>query len=679
MGKKFLSKFLNEAAAKVGKDKQVPAKTKEVIDLESAARFGADFDPLNSITDEELQDELADDAGARYSKPAVELDELAPVDNAAYLRAIAEQHGLSVIDLSKETRPPLAIIRLLTAEQARLLGAIPVKEKQDGTLLIAVSDPANPMITDDLPRIIDREIECVVAADKEIRDRIESYYGMGEESLEDIVSKETTIDDKATSKEEIIEIDTTDPEKLANAPPVIKLVNVLLLKAIKERASDIHIEPFPNLIRIRYRVDGVLREIPSPPRQFLAGLISRIKVMSKLDIAETRMPQDGRIKIGVENREIDLRISTVPTVHGEAVVMRVLDKSMMMIGISQIGMKEEILAKFNKHIAKPNGIVLVTGPTGSGKTTTLYAALNEIKDPGEKLITVEDPVEFELPGIVQVNINEAVGLTFSKCLRAILRQDPDTVLVGEIRDVETAQIAVQASLTGHLVFSTLHTNSASATVTRLIDMGVKPFLITSSVQAVIGQRLVRTICPACRIPYTPDHEEISEFNIDADELKEYTFFHGEGCSECGHTGYRGRMGLFELLEVSEPMRELILDQASTDEIQELAVREGMLSMRQDGWEKICLGLSTFEEVARETPRDVAVEPYQGGDQETGEGEQAPDAVGEGSPKIEEVRPETKPEISAPPRALPNLNQQTMGVEGEAGARVYEIGDAERGA
>lgn len=680
MGKK-LFKFLSDPAARLKsdkKDKDLATRPKPPIDDESAAPLTAEFDPLYNLSDSDIQHEIADDGAAKFAKPKVDIEQLAPVDDMGYLKMLAEQHGLRVIDLGKEPRPPQAIIRLMTAEQAKQLVAVPVRETADHVLIIAVSDPANPMITDDLPKILDREIEPVVASDKEIRERIEQYYGMGEESLEDVVAQVEVLEDNSGGKQsDVIQISMADPETLANAPPVIKLVNLLLVKAIKERASDIHIEPFPNLIRIRYRVDGVLREIPSPPRNMMLGLVSRVKVMAKLDIAEQRLPQDGRIKVSIDSREVDLRISTVPTVHGEAIVMRVLDKSMMMIGISQIGMSDEMLGKFMKHIKRPNGVVLVTGPTGCGKTTSLYAALNEIKDPGEKLITVEDPVEFELPGIVQVNINDGVGLTFSKCLRAILRQDPDTVLVGEIRDVETAQIAVQASLTGHLVFSTLHTNSAAATVTRLIDMGVKPFLITSSVAAVVGQRLVRTICSSCRVPYTPIEEEIHEFKIEPEELKEHTFFHGEGCSECGHTGYHGRMGLFELMEVSDEMRELILDQASTDEIQELAIREGMISMRQDGWVKICMGLSTFEEVARETPSDAPADPYTPGEEGEGGEDGREKPVEPPTAEVIEQVVEPKPKVEAPKKAIPNLNAETMSVDGEAGVKVYEIGDGER--
>jgi type II secretory ATPase GspE/PulE/Tfp pilus assembly ATPase PilB-like protein len=362
----------------------------------------------------------------------------------------------------------------------------------------------------------------------------------------------------------------------------------------------LHIEPFAGQLRIRYRVDGVLREIPSPPKSLQLGLLSRLKVMATLNISESRRPQDGRIRLNIEGREVDLRVACVPTVHGESIVMRVLDKSAMMIGISQLGMQKEVLEPYLKRARKPNGIVLVTGPTGSGKTTTLYATLKEIFDPGSKFITTEDPVEFELPGIVQVNINARVGLTFAACLRSILRQDPDVILVGEIRDVETAQIAIQAALTGHLVMSTLHTNSAAATITRLVDMGVEPFLLTSTLEAIIGQRLVRTICPSCKSPYFPTDEELSEFGVTRDEVEGLEFMQGRGCDDCNFSGYKGRMGLFEMMEVTESIKELILQRATTDDIHAMAVHEGMVTLRQDGWLKICLGLTSFEEVTRHT-------------------------------------------------------------------------------
>jgi type II secretion system protein E len=446
-------------------------------------------------------------------------------------------------------------------------------------------------------------VEAVVANEEEIIDYINMHYGVGDETLDDMVQMFESQDDQGNLRQAEGAFDLSDIDKISSEEPIIRFCNLLLLQAIKDRASDLHIEPFSNVIRIRYRVDGVLREIPSPPKSWQVGILSRFKVMGNLDIAETRRPQDGRLKLTIEGREIDLRMSTLPVVYGEAMAMRILDKNMMMIGVQQIGMTPDVLEKFMKVVERPNGILLVTGPTGSGKTTTLYAALNEINDPTEKIITTEDPVEYQLDGVIQININQGVGLTFARCLRAILRQDPDVILVGEIRDVETAQIAIQASLTGHLVFSTLHTNSAAGAVTRLIDMGVEPFLITSTMEGVIGQRLVRMVCTNCKEPYKPLPDEMAEFSVTQEDIADITFFKGRGCDECGHSGYRGRIGIFELLEVTDEVRELINQRCSTDEIHAFAVHQGMKTMRQDGWLKICLGITTFDEVCRHTPRE----------------------------------------------------------------------------
>ncbi len=495
----------------------------------------------------------------------------------------------------------------LLASTARERRVFPVDEKPNPIsgakpiLTIAIADPLDITIVDDLRLMLpEHEIEPVVCNEEDIIDAIDRNYGVGEENLDsviDVLNLEEGGKQTELGREGEVEINL---EALANDPPIIKLVNLLLIQAVKDRASDLHIEPFAGSIRIRYRVDGVLREIPSPPKSMQLGLLSRLKVMASLNISETRKPQDGRIRLNIEGREVDLRVACISTVHGESIVMRVLDKSAMMLGVSQLGMQEEVLGPFIKRCHKPNGLVLVTGPTGSGKTTSLYATLKEIFDPGAKFITTEDPVEFELPGIVQVNINAKVGLTFAACLRGILRQDPDVILVGEIRDVETAQIAIQASLTGHMVFSTLHTNSAAATITRLVDMGIEPFLLTSTLEAIVGQRLLRTICPNCKTPYFPTDEELEEFGVTRDEVEEITFYQGRGCDDCNYSGYKGRLGIFEVLEVTEAIKELILQRATTDDIHAMGVHESMITLRQDGWTKICLGLTTFEEVTKHT-------------------------------------------------------------------------------
>jgi type II secretion system protein E len=538
------------------------------------------------------------------------------VSSADMLQVLSEQAGLPYVKITDyDLSDPAKVKRLLSfipAQVARDKRVFPLEETErespggkEQVLTIAIADPLDIRIVDDLRLMLpEHQIEPVVCNEGDIIDYIDRFYGIGEETIEKIIDD---LQSDSEGDDAILHRDPTetelDLEALANAPPVIKLVNLLLIQAIQDRASDLHVEPFAGSLRIRYRVDGVLREIPSPPKSLQLGLISRLKVMAQLNISETRTPQDGRIRLSMQGREIDLRCATVPTVHGESIVMRILDKSAMMLGIAQLGMTKDSLDQLMKVAARPNGIVLVTGPTGCGKTTTLYALLQETFDPGEKFITTEDPVEYELPGIVQVNINPNVNLTFAACLRSILRQDPDVILVGEIRDVETAQIAIQAALTGHMVYSTLHTNSAAATITRLIDMGVEPFLITSTLEAIIGQRLVRTICPSCKTVYVPTDEELEDFGVARDEVGDITFYRGAGCDDCHFTGYKGRMGIFETMILNDDIRELVLQRATTDEIHALAIHHGMQTMRNDGWLKICLGVSTFEEVTRQTPRE----------------------------------------------------------------------------
>ncbi|MGC8841403.1 MAG: ATPase, T2SS/T4P/T4SS family [Candidatus Sumerlaeaceae bacterium] len=527
------------------------------------------------------------------------------------LQLLSEQAGLEYVKLSDVPKSQITpeLLRMIPSELARAYKVFPIKYRpEDRTVVVAISDPLNVRIIDDLRLfLMDKNVnnvDAVVANEEDILDYINLFYGVGDTTLDQMVEEFEAQDTSTGLETREGTYDLSDIDKIANEAPIIRFCNLLLLQAIKDRASDLHIEPFSNALRIRYRVDGVLREIPSPPKSWQTGIVSRFKVMSGMDISETRRPQDGRIKLTVEGREIDLRVSSLPVAHGEGLAMRILDKNMALLGVQQIGMMPDVLEVFLKLIQRPNGIILVTGPTGCGKTTTLYAALNEVNSPTEKIITVEDPVEYQLDGLVQVNINANVGLTFARCLRAILRQDPDIILVGEVRDVETAQIAIQASLTGHLVFSTLHTNSAAGAVTRLIDMGVEPFLITSTLEGVIGQRLVRLICPMCKRPYTPTPEELEDFATTPEEVADLTFFHGEGCDECGNTGYKGRIGIFELLRVTEDIRDLILQRATTDDIHALAIKQGMKTMRQDGWLKICLGITTFEEVARHTPRET---------------------------------------------------------------------------
>jgi len=526
------------------------------------------------------------------------------------IRTITEKVGLeyvSVRDYDLESNEAQSLRDLIPAAEARKRRIFPlVKETTPGfntRLTIAIADAVDITIVDDLGHLLPNyDIHAVVADEQEIVDAIDKYYGIGDESIEEAVEALNQDMGQAQSLTKGGEVEI-DIEQLANDPPVIKIVNLLLMEAVQQRASDLHIEPFSNRLRIRYRVDGLLREIQSPPKTYQVGIISRLKVMAGMNIAETRMPQDGRIRLSIAGKEVDLRVASVPIVHGEGIVMRVLDKSTMMIGIRQLGFQQEVLSEMLKESSKPNGIMLVTGPTGCGKTTTLYSILNEIFDSGMKFITTKDPVEYELAGIVQVNINAKVDLTFARCLRAILRQDPDVILVGEIRDVETAQISIQAALTGHMVFSTLHTNSAAATITRLVDMGLEPFLLSSTLRGVVGQRLIRTICPSCREEYTPTDKDLTEYAVTREQVEDITFYKGRGCDDCNSTGYKGRLGIFEFMRVTDEICELILQRSTTDEIHALAVHQGMQSMRTDGWMKVCMGVTTFEEVARQTPSE----------------------------------------------------------------------------
>ncbi len=527
------------------------------------------------------------------------------------VKTVAAYQGMDFVDI-----PSLGLnhdkvrdlIRELGGDVVKQYKVMPLRVMDDGTLEVAISDPLDVTISDNLRMLTDRPIRTVVANENDIVDFVEIIWGVGDQGMEDVINDSP--DDESSTLEQVGGADgavdlESDPMKLAALPPIIRLVNGYLMHAIQDQASDLHFEPFRGMVRVRYRVDGVLRELPDPPKELQVGMVSRLKVMSNMNIAETRVPQDGRVRLNVEGREVDLRVSSLPTVHGESIVMRVLDKSMMMLNIDQLGFSSKYLKAFNEVIHYPNGIVLCCGPTGCGKTTTLYAALREVNDPGLKIITTEDPVEYQLPGLVQVNINTSVGLTFAACLRSILRQDPDDILVGEIRDVETAEIAIQAALTGHLVFSTIHANSASACATRLIDMGIEPFLITSTMQAIISQRLIRTICRQCGRAHMPTPEELAEFGMTPDDLADLApnFLEGQGCDDCGHTGYKGRLGIYEFLSFDDELNDLILNRATSDEIQVMAVRNGMETMRVDGWSKAIRGVTSLSEVASHTPRE----------------------------------------------------------------------------
>lgn len=512
--------------------------------------------------------------------------------------AIAKQSGMEPVDLD-EVVVSADLLEMVPPHVAETYQVIPVEF--DGTVLtLAVADPQNISALDDMKFMLNVEVKGALSDPDSIERAMEKYYANRSESMESLLGSidKDEIEVLDDSRHEMMDLDQL--EKDVNAAPVVKLLNMVLLSAIKDRASDIHLEPFEKEFKIRYRVDGVLYEMMPPPIQLARAVISRVKVMSNLDIAETRLPQDGRIELNIAGRPVDLRVSTLPTMHGESVVMRVLDRGQVSLELENIGLRAKDLEMIQKMIVKPNGIILVTGPTGSGKTTTLYSCLNEANDPATKIITTEDPVEYNIDGIIQIPINDDINVTYAKCLRAILRQDPDKILVGEIRDLETAQIAVEASLTGHVVFSTLHTNDAPSSMIRLIDLGVEAFLLTATVEAVVAQRLVRRVCDACKIEYEPTEEMLMELELTPSDVQGRTFFYGKGCKECNGSGYRGRIALFEIMVMSDRLRDRIMDGASTQELQTVAREDGMTTLRDAGLLHIYDGITTIEEVVKET-------------------------------------------------------------------------------
>ena len=515
--------------------------------------------------------------------------------------ALAEQWGTTFVTLYDRAIPP-EVQKLISEPMAQLYRVIPLS-LADNRLTVATSEPQKIQIADELRTFLGYDIVNCVATEAEIQKAIDKYYSADNESVESIVeSMEADTDLAAAAAAATKEgpTDLTSVEALAESAPVRKLLNMVLLLAIRDGASDIHFEPFEQEFRIRLKSEGVLQEMVPPPKHLAFAITTRIKVMANLDIAERRLPQDGRIELNVGGHPVDLRVSVLPTLFGESVVMRVLDRGVVSLDLNKVGMAPAMLRQFREVIQRPNGIVLVTGPTGSGKTTTLYSALSELNEVEDKLITTEDPVEYDIDGIVQVPIDASIGNTFAACLRAILRQDPDRILVGEIRDVETADIAIQASLTGHMVFSTLHTNDAPATVTRLRDMGVQPFLITATVEAILAQRLVRRICSGCREEVIPGADVVADLELTSDQLATKKFYRGKGCDKCNRTGYKGRLGLYELLIMNDEMRDLIVRNASTEELRETARKHGMVTLRDSGMLAVFDGQTTAEEVIRET-------------------------------------------------------------------------------
>jgi len=470
---------------------------------------------------------------------------------------------------------------------------------EDNTLTVIMANPFDFYTLDAIRLVTRKEIQVLIGEESKILEGIERSYGSGGASMEKIIEDIDSIPEYQEADEENVD----QLRDMASEGPVIRLVNLIISKAIERRASDIHLEPFEDRFRVRYRVDGVLHDVESPPKRLQAAIISRVKIMAKLNIAERRLPQDGRIILRVKGKEIDFRVSTVPTIHGESVVLRILDKSSIVLDVEKLGFEKDTLKDFTDLIQHPHGIILVTGPTGSGKTTTLYCALEKINSPDKKIITIEDPVEYQLKGVNQIQVKPAINLTFANALRSIVRQDPDVILIGEIRDAETAEIAIHSALTGHLVLSTLHTNDAPSAITRLINMGMEDYLLSSTIIGILAQRLVRVACPHCRVPYVPDPAVLQEMKMDGFMLEKENIFDVKGCPQCSYTGYGGRVGIFELLKVTEDIQNLILEKKDSNIIKDRARKNGMRTLREDGWIKVKEGITTVSEVLRVTQEE----------------------------------------------------------------------------
>jgi type IV pilus assembly protein PilB len=562
-------------------------------------KFGQVLVDLGYIDQEQLWDLLEEARNADQSLGRIVLDR-GLVTEDQLLRAQGERHGLGVANL-EEQKPTPEALKLVPENMAQVYKILPLTFEND-TLTVVMSDPDNLAALDDLRNFLGiQQVQAVLSLPRLIEEAQKAAYAGKQETIMDLIA---TLEADAPSggRGKETSIDLEDMMELAESAPVRKLINMMLLMGIKDRASDIHFEPFEEEYKIRMRCDGTLYEMVPPPRHLAAAISSRIKVMSNLDIAERRLPQDGRIELNVGGNPVDLRVSILPTMFGESVVIRVLDRTVVSLDLEKVGLEAKLLASFRELIHKPNGIVLVTGPTGAGKTTTLYSALNELNQITDKIITTEDPVEYEIDGIVQCPINHEIDLTFASALRAILRQDPDIILVGEIRDLETAQIAVQASLTGHMVFSTLHTNDAPSTITRLRDMGVEPFLITATVEGILAQRLVRKICTNCRTEYDPPLDQLLELGLKPDEAKAQgmKFYYGAGCDKCNNLGFKGRSGIFELISMTDELRDLVSNGASTDQLRSAMRAAGTRGLREAGLEALTRGVTTIDEVVRET-------------------------------------------------------------------------------
>ena len=550
---------------------------------------------LGYINDDQLWDILED----QKQSPGTVLGQVAVrmglVTQAQVTEALAEQWGMPVVNL-EETNIQSNVLELVPQTMAEIYRIMPVSLKNN-VLTVAMADPQNVGALDDLRNFLGHEIRGAVSSGPDVEAAIARYYADREESIEDVIEQMTSDEDV---EKRAHGYDLASAEEMSDAQPIKKLLNMVMLLAIRDQASDIHFEPFEDEFKIRVKADGVLYEMVPPPRHLANAIVSRIKVMANLDIAERRLPQDGRIELNVGGNSVDLRVSVLPTLFGEAVVMRILDRTVVALDLNKIGMDAVLLARFRQILKRPNGIVLVTGPTGSGKTTTLYSALNELNDTETKIITSEDPIEYDIEGIIQIPVNPDVGVTFANVLRAVLRHDPDKILVGEIRDYETAEIAVQSTQTGHLVFSTLHTNDAPSAITRLRDMGVPAFLITATVEAILAQRLVRRICSECRTQFAPSDELLMELQLPLDTARKYKFYYGKGCARCNNSGYKGRVGIYELMIMSDELRDAIAAEASGDDLRDIARQQGMTTLRESGLKLIFDGQTTIDEVVRET-------------------------------------------------------------------------------
>ena len=547
---------------------------------------------VNDVTAEELLEEALN-SGREIDEIMIEQAIVTPEE---FSQIIATELGVDAVNLSG-FEPVPALLHLVPAGMARLHQALPLTASGN-ILTVALGNPLDTQALDDLRFTLNREIVQMVAPRNQVEELIATHYGSEETSMDDVLKQLGQTQVEVIEAQEELNAATVAAE--ANAAPIIRYVDLILDRAVHAQASDIHFEPFEKDFKIRYRVDGALYEMEPPPRHLALPITSRIKVLANLNIAERRVPQDGRIQRQIAGKTVDLRVSTLPTQFGESVVLRILDRSAVKLDLETLQMPQEIYDYILQVIEKPNGIFIVTGPTGSGKTTTLYACLNKINTIDSKLLTAEDPVEYEIDGIMQVPVNEAIGLSFAKVLRAFLRQDPDRIMIGETRDLETATIAIQASLTGHLVFTTLHTNDSTGAVSRLVDMGVEPFMISASLEGVLAQRLVRRICTHCRTPYEPDEALLSRLGLTPYDIGDKTFYFGKGCNECNHTGYKGRKGLYELLKVSDPIRSLINDKAPNVVLRQKAMELGMSTLRADGLRCIFDGVTTIEEVLKYT-------------------------------------------------------------------------------